>query len=139
MFWCVWWVHHQKIITLGKYNSSGGVLTDIFVRHGLSENISSQLAARTNMALANNTKSNYNTVKNNIRRCELALDCDLKFLWTITQTLHFIAYLLFTRNVKSNTVSCQLSGVRMAHIELGFDNPNLRTPLINLLLRGTEH
>ena len=27
----------------------------------------------------------------------------------------------------------------MAHIELGFDNPNLRTPLVNLLLRGTEH
>ena len=89
-----------EIITLGKYNSSGGVLADIFVRHGLSENISSQLAARTNMALANNTKSNYNTVKNNIKICELALDCDLKFPWTITQTLHFIAYLLFTRNVK---------------------------------------
>ena len=27
----------------------------------------------------------------------------------------------------------------MAHIELGLDNPNLRTPLINLLLKGTEH
>ena len=27
----------------------------------------------------------------------------------------------------------------MAHIELGFDNPCLRTPLVNLLLRGTEH
>ena len=27
----------------------------------------------------------------------------------------------------------------MAHIELGMDNPNLRTPLINLLLKGTEH
>ena len=27
----------------------------------------------------------------------------------------------------------------MVHIELGFDNPNLRTPLVNLLLRGTEH
>ena len=27
----------------------------------------------------------------------------------------------------------------MAHIELGFDNPNLRTPLVSLLLKGTEH
>ena len=63
--------------------------------HGLSENISSQLAARTNMALANNTKSNYNTVKNNIKRCESALNCDLGFPWTITQTLHFTAYLLY--------------------------------------------
>ena len=127
------------MLTMGKYNSTGGGPTDIFVRHGLSENISSELAARTNMALANNTKSNYNTVKNNIKRCEIAMNCDLKFPWTITQTLHFIAYLLFTRKVKANTVACQLSGVRMAHIELGFDNPSLRTPLINLLLRGTEH
>ena len=91
------------------------------------------------MALANNTKSNYNTVKNNIHRCETELNCNLDFPWTISQTLHFIAYLLFTRKVMSKTVTCQLSGVRMAHIELGLDNPNLRTPLINLLLRGTEH
>ena len=26
----------------------------------------------------------------------------------------------------------------MAHIELGFDNSNLRTPLVNLILKGTE-
>ena len=91
------------------------------------------------MALSNNTKSSYNTVKRNIERCEIKLDCNLDFPWTITQTLHFIAYLIFTREVKATTVSCQLSGVRMAHIELGFDNPNLRTPLVNLLLKGTEH
>ena len=97
------------------------------------------MAARTNMALANNTKSNYNTVKNNIHRCEVELGCNLDFPWSIGQTLHFIAYLLFTRKVMSKTVTCQLSGVRMAHIELGMDNPNLRTPLINLLLKGTEH
>ena len=44
-------------MAMSKYNSSGGVLADVFVRHGLPENISSQLAARTNMALANNTKA----------------------------------------------------------------------------------
>ena len=27
----------------------------------------------------------------------------------------------------------------MAHIELGYDNPTLRTPLVNLLLKGTDH
>ena len=124
---------------MGKYNCTGSVLNEVFMKHGLPENISSKLAKRTNMALANNTKSNYNTVKNNIHRCEAELNCNLDFPWTITQTLHFIAYLLFTRKVMSKTVTCQLSGVRMAHIELGFDNPNLRTPLVNLLLRGTEH
>ena len=124
---------------MGKYNSSGNVLADIFIRHGLPESISSQLASRTNMALANNTKSNYNTVKNNIQRCEIELHFNLDFPWMISQTLHFVAYLLFTRKVMSKTVTCQLSGVRMAHIELGLDNPNLRTPLINLILRGPEH
>ena len=63
----------------------------------------------------------------------------MDFPWSISQTLHFIAYLIFTRKVKASTASCQLSGVRMPHIELGFDNPNLKTPIINLLLKGTEH
>ena len=66
-------------------------------------------------------------------------NCNLDLPWDIKQTLHFIAYLLFTRKVKSKTVSCQLSGVRMAHLELGYDNPTLRTPLVNLLLKGTDH
>ena len=50
-----------------------------------------------------------------------------------------MAYLIFTSRVKAIIASYQLSGVRMAHIELGFKNPNLRTPIINLLLKGTEH
>ena len=126
-------------MTREKYNTKGSVLANVFIRHGLTEDMSSLLAARSNMALAENTKSNYDTVKRNIQRCEVELECSLDFPWSISQTLHFIAYLLFTRKVKSKTVTCQLSGVRMAHIELGFDNPNLRTPLINLILRGTEH
>ena len=91
------------------------------------------------MALSNNTKSFYNTVKWNIVRCQEELSCNLDFPWYFSQTLHFIAYLIFTRKVKATTANCQLSGDRMAHIELGYDNPNLRTPLINLLIKGTEH
>ena len=52
-------------VTGGKYNSKGSVLADIFTKHGLPQDIAFQLASRTNMALANNTKSNYNTVKMN--------------------------------------------------------------------------
>ena len=102
-----------------KYNTQGNVKSAVFLRHGLPEEIYELLASRANMALAQNTKSSYDTVKRNIHRCELELDCNMDFPWNITQTLHFIAYLLFTRGVKSNTVSCELSGVRMAHIELG--------------------
>ena len=91
------------------------------------------------MALAKNTKSTYATVKKNIERCERELNCNLALPWDIRQTLNFVAYLLFTRKVKATTVSCQLSGVRMAHLEWGYNNPALRTTLGNLLLKGTEH
>ena len=110
---------------MAKYSTQGSVNAEVFNRHSLPEGISRLLAQRTNMALTNNTKSTYDTVKRNIMRCEIELECNLEFPWTITQTLNFIAYLIFTREVKGTTVSCQLSGVRIAHIELGFDNPNL--------------
>jgi hypothetical protein len=97
------------------------------------------MANRANMALAMNTKSNYQTVKNNILRCEEAMDCDLSFPWETSKTLNFLAYLLFTREVKAKTANCQLSGVRMAHLELGLDSPSLRPPIVELLLKGTEH
>ena len=78
-----------------------------------------QMAKTANMALSSSTKSNYNTVKNNIERCEKAMDCNLSFPWGTEKTLKFLAYLLFTRKVKSSTANCQLSGVRMAHLEIG--------------------
>ena len=106
---------------------------------GLPGEMSVQLACRANMALSANTKSSYATVKNNIAKCERELQCNLAIPWDIRKTIHFVAYLLFMRKVKVSTVNYQLSGVRMAHLERGFDNPSLRTDLVNLLLKGTEH
>ena len=98
-----------------------------------------KLAERANYALSNNTKSNYRTVKNNVVRCEEAMDVTLDFPWNIKKTLCFVAYLLFTRCVKAKTVECQLAGVRMAHLQLGFDSPTLKKPIVDLILKGTEH
>ena len=97
------------------------------------------MAETTNMALAKNTKSNYQTVKNNIERCSTAMGKDLSFPWDTSKTLCFVGYLLHTRGVKAKTANCQLSGVRMAHIEAGHDCPSLRPHIITLLLRGKEH
>ena len=109
------------------------------MKHNVPESMAGIMAERSNMALSKNTKSNYQTVKNNIDRCEEAMDCDLSFPWETGKTLNFLAFLLFSREVKAKTASCQLSGVRMAHLELGWDCPVLRPPIVELLLRGTEH
>ena len=97
------------------------------------------LAKDANMALAQNTKSNYNTVKNNIASCEHLMGYNLRFPWGPTQTIQFVAYLLYTRKVKAKTAMCQLSGVRMAHLESGFECPSLRPPMVTLILTGREH
>ena len=119
---------------------NGAIKPEIFTKLNIPEHYATQMANRANMALSTNTKSNYQTVLNNIVRCEQTMECDLTFPWeTPTKVLTFLAFLLFNRNVKSSTASCQLSGVRMAHLELGLDSPSLRPAIVKLLLLGTEH
>ena len=122
-----------------KYNCNGAIKPSVFTNHNIPEGLAEKMAERTNMALAFNTKSNYQTVKNNIAKCAELMSYDLSFPWDTSKTLQFLAYLLFTRGVKANTANCQLSGVRMAHLELGLDSPSLRPPIVELLLRGSQH
>ena len=97
------------------------------------------MAETANMALSQNTKSNYQTVKNNIDRCEKVMGKDMSFPWETSQVLTFVGYLLYERKVMAKTANMQLSGVRMAHIEQGHDCPCLRPPIVSLLLKGKEH
>ena len=112
---------------------------DVFQRYNISQHLAQKMADDANMALSNSTKSNYNTVKNNIARCEIAMDADLSFPWDTKEVLTFLAYLLYGRQVCAKTANCQLSGVMMAHMELLLDPPCLRPPIVKLLLKGREH
>ena len=127
-------------VDANKYNNRGAIKPGVFTKYGIPNNLANKLADDSNRALATNTKSNYNTVKNNITRCEEAMNCDLSLPWDdIGKTLHFLAFLLYTRKVTASTANCQLSGVRMAHLEIGLDAPSLRPPIVNMLLEGHEH
>ena len=129
----------QPLKNKNKYNKIGAIQKSVFLKHDLPDNMATWMAETANMALAQNTKSNYQTVKNNIQRCSDLMGKDLSFPWDTSKTLCFVGYLLHTRKVKAKTVNCQLSGVRMAHIEEGLDCPSLRPPIVALLLRGKEH
>ena len=122
-----------------KYNKAGAIKKTLFEAHDIPEGMASLMAETANMALAQNTKSNYETVKNNIERCSAALQKDMSFPWDTSKTLNFVGYLLYDRKVMAKTANMQLSGVRMAHIESGHDCPCLRPPIIALLLKGKEH
>ena len=99
----------------------GAITEDVFTSHNVPRDLAQKMASDANMALAQNTKSNYKTVKNNIMKCETAMNCVLDIPWDTSKTLKFIAYLLYTREVSTKPVGCQLSGVRMAHMERGID------------------
>ena len=122
-----------------KYSSQGAITAATFMQFNIPHELAIKMAGDANMALANNTKSNYNTVKNNISRCEIAMETDMSFPWDSSKVLTFLAYLLYSRNVTAKTANCQLSGVRMAHLELLLDCPCLRPPIVKLLLKGKEH
>ena len=67
------------------------------------------------------------------------MDTDMCLPWDTRKTLTFLAYLLYNREVTSKTANCQLSGVRMAHLEVGLECPSLRPPIVKLLSQGKEH
>ena len=99
-----------------KYNTVGAIRMEVFTRYNLDETITIKMAETANMALSKNTKSNYQTVKKNIVRCAEMMDCDLSFPWGTGEVLKFLAYLLYTRKVKTCIANSQLSVVRMAHL-----------------------
>ena len=70
-----------------KYNRHGPVKPGIFLKHGIPEDYAEKMAERVNMAHSKNTKSNYMTVKNNIERCEIDMECELSFPWGTGETL----------------------------------------------------
>ena len=49
-----------------KYNVFGAIKTEVFTRYNIDDMLATRMAETANMALAKNTKSNYQTVKNNI-------------------------------------------------------------------------
>ena len=64
---------------ISKYNTRDAIKSSIFTAHNIPQEMAYQMADDSNMALSQNTKSNYETVKNNIEICEIVLNVDLCF------------------------------------------------------------
>ena len=97
------------------------------------------LAGAANMALTENTKSQYRTAINHITRIEALLGIDMSPPFNTAKTLNYVGYLLEDRNCCSSTVNVYLSGLRMWHLCMGMDVSSLRPPMVSLILKGREH
>ena len=122
-----------------KYNTTGLSERSTFVNLGVNEKYTELLSDAVNLALADNTKSQYKTAIKHIERIEHDLGIDMSLPFTINKTLNYVGYLLENRNCNSNTVAQYLSGIRMLHLCKGMDIAALRPPIVNLILKGRSH
>ena len=97
------------------------------------------LTEATNLAISENTKSQYRTAMNHVQRCSEFTGKEMKITFDITSTLNYIGFLQEVRKVSSNTVSQYLSALRYIHLVQGQDPSCLRPDIVSLILRGREH
>ena len=97
------------------------------------------LAEATNLALAENSKSQYRTAMKHVDRITETLGIDMSLPFDISKTLNYVGFLLEDRKCCSKTVGQYLSAIRHVHLCQGFDTNCLRPPVVVLILKGREH
>ena len=122
----------------GKYSGQGSFKKVLFQDFDLPSEISDILTKTANMAIADKTKSTYNTALNNVKNCELELNESLSFPWDDRKTLLFIGWLV-KRDVKTTTIRSYLSGVQKSHVACGFKGLDQDSPLIKEVLLGHKN
>ena len=83
--------------TKQKYNTNGFSTEEVFENFEVHAKYVEILSGAANMALAENTKSQYRTAVNHIKRIEKDLKIDMSLPFTIPKTLNYVGYLLEDR------------------------------------------
>ena len=118
-----------------KYSGTGGFGRGSF--KSLPIKVSSVLQKEANYSVAMNTWKNYNTATNHIDKAMKWSSVEMKFPFTGDMTLAYIAYLRGKpKPCKSETIEKYMSGLRMAHMNAGFDPPCLRQEIVKQVLNG---
>ena len=92
-----------------------------------------------NYSLSANTWRSYKTAEKHIRGAEIWAGVPFKLPFTPRMTIIYIGYLLGKRKpVRGETIEKYFSGLRMLHLELGFNPPCLRSNLVKHILTGAK-
>jgi hypothetical protein len=126
-----------RLVGTARAKHSGKGLVQVAVLEGRvrDRETAQSLVRLANFGLAARTWGTYSTTVNNIHRCEEETGINMSLPFTPNQTLEFVGWMK-ARNLKSRTMSSYLSGVRMYHISLGYNEPGLREPIVKLVLKG---
>jgi len=92
-----------------------------------------------NHGIARKMWSSYSTAKKMLRQCCEDNNIPYEFPVAEKTILVFVHWLLKVRKVSGSTVESYLAGIRCAHISQGLAAPQIRTDLINLIIRGKKN
>ena len=108
--------------------------------HGIqiSEDLKNILVENSNNSVAQSTWGAYRTAHKKLLSFARDTGHRINFPLSANTTLAFAAWVLST-GVTASTVETYLSGIRMAHLTLGMDPPQLRTPLVSAVIQGRKN
>jgi hypothetical protein len=90
----------------------------------------------SNLGLAKKTWCTYKTAERMLKKCSLETGVSMELPMNNKQTLAFIDWLARVRNLKCTTINSYLAGIRQLHISKGLTAPELRTDIVQLVLKG---
>ena len=118
-----------------KYSSKGGFRVESF--KNLPKKVTQILMKAANFSVARNTWRTYSTAKNHIKKAEKWSGIKMEIPFTLDMTLTYIAYLRGKpKTCKADTIEKYFSGLRMAHLEEGFNPVCLRVNIVKQVLNG---
>ena len=122
-----------------KYNTTGFATQQMLVEQNVDIRFTGGLSDALNLAVSENTKSQYRTAWNHVFRCGYYTKQDMGFPFDLTKTMNYVGFLMEIRNVSAKTISQYLSALRYIHLVQGKDPSCLRPDIVSLILRGKEH
>ena len=86
------------------------------------------------------TKAQYASAMNMAKKMEKETGALITFPWSTETVIQFILYMRnHDQGRKSTTISNYICGVRMQHLMRGYNNVNLRTEVVKLMLKGAAN
>ncbi len=119
-----------------KYGSMGGCTAETLENLHLPTDIVKSIVRWSNLGLAKKTWCTYKTAERMLKKCSLETGVSMELPMSNKQTLAFIDWLARVRNLKCTTINSYLAGIRQLHISKGLAAPELRTDIVQLVLKG---
>lgn len=92
-----------------------------------------------NFGLSQKTWGSYKTAERMWTLCQKQTKQQLSLPWGQRETIIFIDWLVHDRQVGAATISSYLAGIKKFHTLRGFDEPTLRTNVVNQMIKGKKN